>query len=272
MMQKNKVSNLKVKLKKRSVTIGSWITLGHPSIAEIMASAGFDWLTVDMEHSAITLEQAQHLIQVIELAGCIPLVRVGSNDPTLIKRVMDAGSYGIIVPQVNSVKEALQAVHAVKYPPEGTRGVGLGRAQGYGTDFEQYKAWNSTESIVIPQIENIRAVDAIDEILAVDNIDAFIVGPYDLSASLGVPGQFDHPAFLRAMKKIQHAIDKNAHVSPGFHVVPPEPNLVTEKIREGYTFLAYSLDSLLLADTCRSGLKQILGESYHPKMLIKRGT
>jgi 2-dehydro-3-deoxyglucarate aldolase len=115
-------------------------------------------------------------------------------------------------------------------------------------------------------------VNVIDEILAVDNIDAFIVGPYDLSASLGVPGQFDHPAFLRAMKKIQHAIDKNANVSPGFHIVPPEPNLVKEKIRDGYTFLAYSLDSLLLAETCRSGLKQILGKGYHPKPLIKRGT
>jgi 2-dehydro-3-deoxyglucarate aldolase len=185
---------------------------------------------------------------------------------------MDAGAYGVIVPQVNSVKEALQAVHAVKYPPEGTRGVGLARAQGYGTDFDQYKAWNSTESIVIPQIENIRAVDTIDQILAVDNIDAFIVGPYDLSASLGVPGQFNHPAFLKAMKKIQHAIDKNAHVSPGFHVVLPEPNLVKEKVREGYTFLAYSLDSLFLAETCRGGLRQILGEEYHPKQLIKRGT
>lgn len=272
MTSKTNASALKEQLKNRSETIGSWITLGHPAIAEIMASAGFDWLTVDMEHSAITLAQAQQLIQVIELAGCVPLVRVGVNDPNLIKRVMDAGSNGVIVPQVNSVKEAKQAVSAVKYPPEGSRGVGLARAQGYGTDFEEYKEWNSRESIVIIQVENIRAVNTIDELLAVKGVDGFIVGPYDLSASLGVPGQFGHPAFIKAMERIREAIDQNAHVSAGFHVVPPDPGLVAEKIREGYTFIAYSLDSLFLAETCRTGLKQIQGDRYRPKPIPKRGT
>lgn len=271
MIQKGKKNTLKKKLAKRVITLGSWVTLGHPSVAEVMAAAGFEWLTVDMEHSAITLAEAQHLIQVIELAGCVPLVRVGFNDPNLIKRVMDAGAHGVIVPQVNSVKEAKLAVSAVRYPPEGTRGVGLARAQGYGTDFEEYKKWNDRESIVIVQVENIRAVDAIDEILSVDGVDGFIVGPYDLSASLGVPGQFTHPAFLKAMKRVQGAIGKNPGVSAGFHVVPPEPDLVREKISEGYTFLAYSLDSLFLAETCRSGLRQILKKDYSAKQFVKRG-
>ena len=101
--------NLKLKLKQNKLTIGSWITLGHPSIAEIMARAGFDWLTVDMEHSAITLQQAQQLIQVIELCGVIPLVRVGENNSNLIKRGMDAGAHGVIVPMVNTKEDAIKA-------------------------------------------------------------------------------------------------------------------------------------------------------------------
>src|SRR5512136_2475206 len=151
--------NLKQKLRKRALTIGSWITLGHPAIAEIMAKAGFDWLTIDLEHSAITLDQTQQLIQVIELCGVTPLVRVGENGPYLIKRVMDAGAHGVIVPMVNTAEEAKRAVDAVKYPPEGRRGVGLGRAQGYGFEFEKYRDWSREKSVVIVQIEHIDAIN-----------------------------------------------------------------------------------------------------------------
>jgi 2-keto-3-deoxy-L-rhamnonate aldolase RhmA len=264
-----KRDSLKSRLQKRETTIGSWITLGHPAIAEIMAAAGFDWLTVDMEHSAITLEQAQHLIQVIELSGCVPLVRVGENDPNLIKRVMDAGSYGVIVPQVNSRKEAENAVKSVKYPPTGTRGVGLARAQGFGTEFESYKAWNEQESIVIVQIEHIDAVNDIDNILSVDGVDAFMVGPYDLSGSLGIPGQFEHPKFLAAMEKVNDAMERIRDVAPGFHVVPPEVELLETKIKEGYSFLAYSLDILFLAENCRRDLKKAREQKFQLPRYIK---
>ena len=121
---------LKTKLKNNELTIGSWITLGNSSVAEIMAQAGFEWLTIDMEHSVITLDIAQQLIQVIGGYGVVPLVRVGENNPNLIKRVMDAGAYGVIVP-INTKEDAKAAVNAVKYPPIGTRGVGLARVQGY---------------------------------------------------------------------------------------------------------------------------------------------
>ena len=116
------MKNLKTELRNNKLTIGSWITIGNTSVAEIMASAGFDWLTVDMEHSAIELAQAQSLIQVIGLSGVVPLVRVGSNDKNLIKRVMDAGAHGVIVPMVNTKEDALNAVNAVKYPVERARG------------------------------------------------------------------------------------------------------------------------------------------------------
>ncbi|MHA2281168.1 MAG: HpcH/HpaI aldolase family protein [Promethearchaeota archaeon] len=243
-------------LKNNKITIGSWITLGHPSIAEIMARCGFDWLTIDMEHSAITLSQAQELIRVIELNDCIPLVRVGKNDPNIIKRVMDAGAYGVIVPQVNTPTDAKNAVDAVKYPPLGTRGVGLARAQGYGFDFESYKEWTNTESVVIVQIEHMKAVDNLREILKIQGVDGFIIGPYDLSGSIGVPGQFDHPKIDEALKKVIE-ISKELKVTAGYHVVPPKSEMIFDKINEGYKFLAFSLDTLFLGGICRNGLSNI---------------
>lgn len=251
--------SLKHKLKNNQLTIGSWITLGHPAIAEIMVQSGFDWLTVDMEHSAITMHEAQQLIQTIDLAGCVPLVRVGNNDPNLIKRVMDAGAHGVIVPMVNSASDAEAAVRAVKYPPKGTRGVGLARAQGYGVDFENYKEWVEKESIVIVQIEHIDAVNNIEEILLTEGVDGFIIGPYDLSGSLGIPGEFNNSKVIEALEVVKQAA-KKCNIISGFHVVPPMPDMLIDKIHEGYRFLAYSLDSLLLATSCRNDLELIKGE------------
>jgi len=252
----NKTNSLKSKLRNRQLTIGSWITLGHSSVAEIMAKAGFDWLTVDMEHSAITLHEAQQLIQVIELSGCVPLVRVGSNDANLIKRAMDAGAHGVIVPMINTKEDAEQAVGAVKYPPQGFRGVGLARAQSYGTNFEGYRKWNETESIVIVQIEHIKAVENLEAILSVEGVDAFIVGPYDISTSLGVPGQFDHPEMTSVLSKVLDTARRLKAVA-GYHVVPPDTRQALEKIKQGYRFLAYSTDFLFLGDSCRRGLRTI---------------
>ncbi len=139
--------SLKKKLINGQLTIGSWITVGNTSVAEIMSQAGFDWLVVDIEHSAISLHQVQNLVQVIELAGIAPLVRVSENYHSVIKRIMDMGGHGVIVPMVNTPEEAWKAVQAVKYPPLGTRGVGLSRAQGYGMKFEEYRKWVNEESI-----------------------------------------------------------------------------------------------------------------------------
>ena len=192
-------NNLKQKLKNSEATIGSWITLAHPAIAEIMAKAGFDWLVVDLEHSVITIREAEELIRVIDLCNVVPLVRVSSNDPIQIKRVMDAGAHGVVIPMINSPEEAEKAVAAVRYPPRGIRGVGLARAQGYGINFNDYTEWVNKESVVIVQIEHIDAINNLGKILSTDGVDGFIVGPYDLSASLGFPGQFDHTLMINAM-------------------------------------------------------------------------
>ena len=114
--------SLKRRIAARELTVGSWLSFGYPSVCEIMATSGFDWLVIDMEHTAIDMFQAQQLIQIIDLAQCVPLVRVGENDPLAIKRAMDAGAHGVIVPMVNTAAEARKAVSAIRYPPAGTRG------------------------------------------------------------------------------------------------------------------------------------------------------
>jgi 2-dehydro-3-deoxyglucarate aldolase len=254
MLKKSK--DLKNKLKNGKLTLGSWVTIGHPIVAEVMARSGFEWLTVDMEHSAITLDIAQNLIRTIELNGCIPLVRVGENNPFLIKRVMDAGAHGIIVPMVNTKEDAVKAVKSVRYPPEGFRGVGLARAQDYGFDFEGYKKWLEEDSIVIVQIEHIDAVKNLKEILKTKGVDGFIVGPYDISGSMGIPGEFNKPMFKKQIEKIMK-IAKETKKIAGFHVIPPDAKEVEKIIKLGYRFVAISLDTLILGTLCKNSINDI---------------
>ena len=253
------MESLKLKLGKCQFTFGSWITLAHPAIAEIMARAGFDWLVIDLEHSVITIREAEELIRVIAFSGACPLVRLSGNDSVQIKRVMDAGAHGVIVPMVNSALDARQAVEAVRYPPEGRRGVGLARAQGYGSYFESYRQWVNQESVVIAQVEHIEAVNNLEAILVVEGVDGFIVGPYDLSASLGVPGQFDHPSVKEALDKIQ-SVGIGSGKAAGIHVIEPDVEEVRQRVGEGYSFVAYSLDIRMLDSACRFGVDTIRRE------------
>jgi 2-dehydro-3-deoxyglucarate aldolase len=254
-----KSNPLKKALAENRQTYGSWITLAHPLIPEILAPAGFDWLVVDMEHSSIGLAELLPIIISIEANDIVPLVRVGENNANLIKRVMDAGAYGVIVPNINSAQEAKAAVNAVKYPPVGTRGVGLYRAQRYGTRFEDYKKWLSEESVVIIQIEHINAVNQIDEILTTPGIDAFIVGPYDLSGSIGKPGEFDDLEVKKALQKVQEAAGRYK-IPAGFHSVSSDPEEARKRRKEGYKFLAFSLDAIFLGDAATQALARLKDE------------
>lgn len=244
------MKTLKEKLKSNEVTFGSWLTIGHTSVAEILLQSPFDWLVIDMEHSAIPLETAQNFIAVIESKGASPLVRVGENNPNLIKRVMDAGAHGVIVPMVNSKEDAIRAVESVKYPPKGKRGVGLYRAQRYGEGFDEYKDWLSENSIVIAQIEHIDAIKNIEEILSVEGIDGCIVGPYDLSGSMGIPGKYNDNKVIEALEKVKE-ICKKLNMPLGYHIIPPDAAEAKKKIDEGYTFIAFSLDFLFLGRKCK---------------------
>ena len=242
----------------QQLSIGSWIQLGHPAVAEIMASAGFDWLAIDLEHSTITLREAEDLIRVIDLKGVVPLVRLASNNAEQIKRIMDAGAHGVIVPMVKSRDEAHAAVRAVKYPPQGERSIGLARAQGYGVDFARYFEWQRDQSLVVVQIEHIDAVDNLESILTVPGVDAYIVGPYDLSGSIGVPGEFQASQFIEAMAQIR-SVSEKLRVPGGVHIVEPDPQALKQCIDEGNRFIAYGVDTRMLDTVCRKGLQSVLG-------------
>ncbi|MHA1380973.1 MAG: HpcH/HpaI aldolase family protein [Candidatus Helarchaeota archaeon] len=246
---------LKEKLRKNQLTLGSWITIGHHSIVEIMASADFDWLTIDMEHSALVLSEVQNLISNIQSNNISALVRVGKNDDLIIKRVLDAGADGIIVPMVNTKEDAERAVKSVFYPPIGNRGVGLARAQKYGLGFDEYKN-KIAELVIIAQIEHIDAVKNIDEILSVEEIDGIIIGPYDLSGSMGKPGRYNESDVIHAIESVIKSCKKNNKVL-GYHVIPPDANEAVKKIEAGFNFLALSIDFLFLGEMVRSEMKKI---------------
>lgn len=254
-----KKTRLKEKLARGETTIGCWITLAHPAIAEIMAGAGFEWIVIDLEHSAIGIGEAIELIRVVELAGAAPLVRLTSNDLNQIKRVMDGGAHGVIVPMVNSEAEARQAVDAMYYPPRGKRGVGLSRAHAYGAAFAEYRQWLESEAVLIVQIEHIDGVRALDRILAVDGVDGYIVGPYDLSASLGVPGDFANPDVAAALTRIGE-VGRSMKKSGGVHIVEPDPAVLEQRIAEGFNFIAYSVDIRMIDRACRAVTHIVRGE------------
>lgn len=247
---------LKSKLAQAKLTLGSWITLGHPAIAEIMAAAGFDWLVLDMEHSVLELSEVQILIQVLDGQHCPAIVRLTSNHPDQIKRVMDAGATGVMVPMIKSATDAKAAVQAVYYPPQGQRGVGLARAQGYGARFEEYRNWLEKNAVIVAMIEHIDAVNAIDSILSVDGIDAYIIGPYDLSGSMGRVGEFNHPEVQSAIDRVLKAGNRLGKPG-GIHVIEPDQNELRQRIDAGFSFIGYGLDIRIIDTLCRKHIQSI---------------
>jgi 2-keto-3-deoxy-L-rhamnonate aldolase RhmA len=238
------------------LTIGSWITLNHPSIVEIMADAGFDWLCVDLEHSVTDYFEAQQLISTIQAKGIKAYVRVGENNTRIIKRVLDAGADGIIIPMVNSKEDALKAINAVKYPPLGKRGVGLARAQKYGFGFEEYKDKFADKIKIIVQIEHIDAVENLKEILSLNGIDGTFIGPYDLSGSMGKPGKYNDDDVKEVLRRYE-LIAKKYDKLIGVHVIQPDYQLVLDKINLGYNFIAFSLDTMFLGSIARNQVSKL---------------
>lgn len=238
-------NHLKEKMKRGNTLIG-WMSIPSTVTAEIIARAGFDAVAIDIEHSAIDISSLEPLFQVIEANGSSPLVRLSSNDAVLIKRVLDMGAHGIIVPMVNSVNDAVQAVGAAKYPPEGFRSTGIYRAQDYGNSFKEYRFSANEKIAVIIQIEHKDAVESIDEIVKVPGIDALMIGPYDLSSTYGIAGEIDHPIMKEAIQKVMNAA-KGAQIGIGTHAVDASAELLGNTLKQGFSFVVYSNDSIILS-------------------------
>ena len=248
--------SFKTKLRNGILSLGTWITIPSTSVAEIICSAGFDWVAIDLEHSCMTTMDAQELIRVIDLKGKVPLVRLSSNDEVLIKRVMDAGAHGVIVPMINTLEDTKHAYESIHYPPNGRRGVGLARAQKYGAGFKDYWEWLAKEAVLVVQIEHKNALGNLDQIFGSGLVDGYLIGPYDLSASLGIPGQFDHPDLIAALEKIAKAAEKHK-VPRGIHLVEMDEKALKDKISAGYKLIAYGVDFRLLDSGYRTAIQQL---------------
>lgn len=193
---------LKNRLRAGQTSIGAWLSFTDPAVAELMAGVGFDWLLIDMEHSPFTLQSLEAMLMAFNGRNTVPIVRVAWNDRVMIKHALDLGAEGILIPYVSSVEEARQAVAACKYPPQGIRGFGPRRASDYYRKTDEYVHAANEGILVLVQIENIRAVEAVGEILSVPGIDVVLLGPNDLAASMGLLGQPDHPEVVNAIDRV----------------------------------------------------------------------
>ena len=245
-------------LLERTPTFGSWLQIGpYPAVAEILANAGYDWLGVDCEHSDIDVEGFTALARGMHGRGALPLARVRENDTLAIRQVLDAGAQGIIVPLVNTAKEAQKAVAAAKYPPLGVRGFCFSRMNDYGTNFDEYARTANENIAVVVMIESKQAVDNIDAILEVDGIDGVFIGPYDMSGSYDVVGQTSHPVIQEACKKVVAACKKHGK-SAGLHLVNPTPEAISKTIQDGFTFIALGVDMVFLNQAAKDALSAAL--------------
>ena len=251
------MSATKDKLKNGGVALGGWIMIGHPSVAEIFAGEGcFDWLAVDIEHTSTTVRMCHELCLAVKGTGVDLLVRLPGHDPQLAKQVLDNGADGVIVPSVNSAEQAAEAVAMAKFPPEGKRGASLCRASDFGRNFSEYYREHNDKVVVACMLEHIEAVNNVDEILNVPGIDATFIGPYDLSASMGLAGQTNHPEVLAAQETILQAC-KRHNVAAGIHVVPPDGAEVNQRIQQGFQFIACGIDTECLLYATRQMFKEI---------------
>lgn len=240
------------RLKRFELLLGTMVTLPNPAVAEILAAVGYDWLFVDGEHGPLEIGDVLGILRAVDHR--IPcLVRVAATDEAAIKRVLDIGATGVIVPQVNSAEQAAAVVRYARYAPEGARGVGLARAHGYGFRFPEYLAEANQRVVVVVQAEHIQAVDNIESIVRVPGVDAVLLGPYDLSASLGCTGELDHPQVIAAIDRVT-SVCRQAKMPLGHFGV--STGAIKPMIDRGYTLITAGVDTLFLG----SAAKRMLGE------------
>ncbi len=242
---------VKERLRRGEQTVGAWITIPCPDVPEALSTLGFDWFVFDTEHAPMDEQIAQDLMTTLRGTKVAPLVRVAWNDPVRIKRALDIGSYGLIIPWVNNREQALAAVKACKYPPAGIRGVGPRRPTVVDPS---YLETADEELLTVVQIETAEAVEKIHEILSVDGVDAFFIGPMDLSASLGIMGQYSHPRLQKAIDKVFEA-GKKAGVASGIWTGAGKE--VKERLDQGFQFVALGLDLGFVVDGARAALKAV---------------
>ncbi len=248
----NSSNAFRQRLLSNETLIGTLVATPSCEGIELLASLGFDWLFIDAEHGAFGPGQVISMLQAAHECPC--LVRIPGPDEAWIKKVLDAGAAGIIVPQINSVDEAKAVINYSKYPPIGKRGVGLGRAHGYGTKFSDYLDHANEQTVIVLQAETESVLECIGEISALDNVDAILIGPYDLSASLGHIGEITHPTVQNAIESVKLACVAN-NTQLGIFGVSAE-NVAPYKSL-GFTLLTVGVDTIFLQTSALSELNAL---------------
>ncbi len=251
-------NRVKRKIARREPTVGNWIHLPSPSVVEILSQVEMDWLVFDTEHGSYGEEALEDMMRAMHGTGVTPIVRVAETNPALIKKALDRGAYGVICPLVNTTHEAELAVSACKYPPAGMRGVAGTRASRYGMDMGEYYRTCNDEILVICQIETEEALENVGEIAAVPGVDVLFIGPYDLSANLGLFGQIEEQAFREAVARVQRAAQDNG-IAVGYYAADADE--VRERIGQGMTFVSLGSDVAFLAGAATAAYAAIHDDS-----------
>jgi 4-hydroxy-2-oxoheptanedioate aldolase len=222
-------------------TFGCWLTLGSPITAELVGAAGYDWALIDLEHGAGTENQALGQIYALGSTRAAPLVRVESSARQRAGRALDLGAVGVMFPRIETADEARRAAAALRYPPEGNRGVAAGtRAARFGADFDRYREWAATGIVGVVQVETEPILSCLEEVASVEGVDVLFIGPKDLSAALGIFGQLDHPKYLEALSTVVAACRAHGK-SPGILLGQPED--LPKHHEMGFRFLACGSDA-----------------------------
>lgn len=248
------VKEIRALLAQDRATVGTWLQLPSPDVAEIMARAGYDWVAVDMEHGSFGRHGLPDIFRAIECGGAVPFARLPEASKTHIKSALEAGAQGLIFPMIESRAQLDAAIGLSIYPgldnwegerPREYRGVGYCRANVWGKDFDGYRENLAGDLFLVAQIEHVRAVEELESIVSHPRLDAIMVGPYDLSGSMGLTGQFDHPEFKAVMNRIAEVCAK-VGARMGLHIVQPDPEALKNEIAKGARFIAYGIDSVFL--------------------------
>jgi 4-hydroxy-2-oxoheptanedioate aldolase len=240
------------RLKAGSSTVGSFMGLGSPNVAELLSHAGLDWLVIETEHSALDTSQVEHMLMAISGTAVVPLVRLPSSDPVYIQRALDIGAMGIVVPLVRTPEEARAIVAATRYPPAGTRGFGPLRAAHYMFDSVDYFYRANENLLVVLIVETREAAENLEAIAAVPGVDALFLGPFDLCLSLGLDPMKQPHAEVEFVTDRMLAVGRKSNVAIGIHAMTPE--LMQKRQAQGFRMISYSTDYMMLADAVRAGL------------------
>lgn len=238
------VKVIREKIQSGIPSVGTWMQISNAEVAYILSSCSYDWIAVDLEHGLFSPSELPSIFRSIKAGGSLPLARVASPSRHACKAALEAGAAGIIIPMVEDPLQLNQLISASTLPPNGFRGVGFSSGNLYGKQFSAYLSAGQSP-LIVAMIETVEGLHNLPDILKVKGLDAVMIGPYDLSASLGVVGDFDSPIYQEALSKFVSCVSASP-LAAGMHVVQPSSSQLHEAVNSGYLFIAYSIDSVFL--------------------------